>query len=291
MTETTLFDAARLHWHVPRHRATALRFRLSQLACVAVVLAVLAFLFVAPEQRWPTLGMIAGLSLCMALWQWWRSRPSAELPPNVWLDATGFHWLTTSGHEQCIDREHISGYWIGFDDDTQHALPALTLLLHGAWLSQPIEMHPPVDARQLKAWFREQWGLAACEHLPEPPLVSIPLRAVVDDERQRWEIAGSPAALQQLAQTWHEIAATGRVPPPGARPAETRLQFEAASGMLVCIASESWIEQGMFNTSPEQLAALADDLAAWLATSEPTHSIDFACDTGHLWTWHFMRLA
>jgi hypothetical protein len=276
-----------MRWHVPHERHLTLRFKLIRLACMTIIFATIVFLITDPEQHLAALGSILTLALLMAAWQIFRTATKPMRPPNVWLDNQGFHWLTPEGREHLLEREKIVNYWLGFDEQTHRALPSLTFLLPNNFLSQPIEMHPPVDATQLQTWFREHWNLTGVEHLPEPHRIVVPLHTEYDEAKQTWLFQGNQEQLMLLAQAWREIAEQYPLPPLGARPQEVYLDFGESAGMMVCVAPQTWIEFGIFSTPPARLQELAAFIDQQLPEQASERELSFTSDSGHRWRFIF----
>jgi hypothetical protein len=280
-----------LHWHVPRERRNSLRFTLIRLACMTVVFASIVYLMTEPEQQLSAVATVFGIALVVAAWQTFRLSTAPALPPNVWLDAAGFHWLTADGREHLIPRDQIVDYWLGIDEETHRALPALTFILRDQFLSQPIEMHPPVNATQLRDWFQSKWQMAGVAHLPEPPSFSLKLHSEFNEDRQTWLFQGKPLELKAVAEQWQQIASQHALPPLGARPQEIQITFGEQTGMIVCLSSHCWIEFATLSIPPELLQAIAQLVIDKLAANVEEIEIPLRCDTGYQWRLLFHATA
>jgi hypothetical protein len=275
-------DAA-LSWRIPEGSGrTSLRFALTQIAFVTVVVGTLIIFLTPAQAQSGLLAATMAIALALAAVQTFRAWGAASGPPNVWLDDAGLHWRDRSGAEQLLARTLIRGFQIGHDEETRRDLASLTLVLAGDFLSQPVELHAPADEARVRQWLQERWSLAEAG-VPESPRRSLGVFSELDFQRQIWLLEGARPELMSLAQAWSE-AASVPLPPLGGRPKQWELDFDGAP-LTLAIAPHTWLDDGYLSATPEMLRHLAGEVSRQLSADKPQaeFEIPLAADSGHRW--------
>ena len=271
-----------MRWHVPTSTQVPLRFQLTRIMCVTVVVATLVMVVSEEQLRLPLLATVAMLGMLLAGWKIISTAFQPRREPNVWLDSLGLHWLNQAGEEQCLARESITGFWIGLDDATRLNVPSLTFLLRDGFLSQPLELHSPATPLATREWLLGEWNIDSLAELPAPETFAIPLAIEYDDTMQLWQFRGPREELEKLLGVWWELATRYPLPPRGARPKECVIECGDADCGVV-IASHCWIQYATLSISPEKLQSLVTEIRTrWEANANEVE-ISLTCDTGHHW--------
>lgn len=275
-------DAA-LGWRIPDGRGQrSLRFALTQIAFVTVVVGLLIIFLTPPEAHSGLLTATIAIAVALAALQTFRAWRAASGPPNVWLDDAGLHWRDRSGGEQLLSRTLVRGFQIGHDQETRRDLASLTLVLEGDFLSQPVELHAPADEAGLRQWLKERWSLDETS-VPKAPRHPLGVFSELDFHRQIWLLEGNPSELEALAETWSK-AANVPLAPLGGRPKQWELELDGEP-LTLAIAPHTWLEGGYFSARPETLRQLAQDIRRHLAAEkpQPETEIPLTTDSGHRW--------
>lgn len=272
-----------LAWRIPEgHGRASLRFALTQIAFVSVVVGLLIVFLAATETHTGLLTATIVIAVALAAVQIFRAWRESSRPPNVWLDDAGLHWRDRQGGEQLLPRNLVRGFIIGHDQETRRNLASLTLLLDGDFLSQPIELHAPADEAAVRQWLRDRWSQAEAT-LPVPHRRPLKLHSEFDFQRQFWLLEGERVELESLALTWLD-AANIPLPPLGGRPKQWELDFDSEP-LTLAIAPHTWLDSGYLSATPETLRHLAREIQGHLLTDKPPpeFEIPLTTDSGHHW--------
>jgi len=211
-----------LSWRIPTTGdPRQLKLALAQVGLATIVGALV--LLVAAPREWlaPALVGLVPLAIFVAYRRWRRFQRSLVGPANVWIDATGVHWLDAAGNEQIFAREVVNGFRIGIEEDTLRAVPALTLHLAGGFESQPLELYPPATREAVRDLL-QTWEIA--EQEPQDAKRgydhAVDVYSECHDELREWHWEGTNAALAEFFDILRAAAAELPAPPPGAKPAE-----------------------------------------------------------------------
>lgn len=198
-----------LRWRIPPEGdPRVLRLKLAQTALATVVCA-LILLLAAPRDVLG-IGLVALLpvALFMAFRQWSRYQQSLAGPDNTWLDDAGVHWLDAAGNEQSLPRGDVRGFRIAVEEDTLRPVSALTLYLSDSCESQPLELHPPATADDVRRLLIRQWQIEERPAAAATPGYdrAIDVYSECHDEFQEWHLEGTRAALGELFDAIAEVA-------------------------------------------------------------------------------------
>jgi hypothetical protein len=239
-----------LAWRIPlAAEQQSLRLGMAQVGLATVVCA-LILLVAAPREAlgWGLL-LLVPVAIFAAYRKWLRYQRAQSGPANVWIDGRGLHWRDPAGREQQFARSQLLGFRIGREDDTVRPVPALTLYLAGDFESQPIELHEPATAEEVRRVLQTQWNL------PERPQQATPageldydlaidVYSECHDDFQEWHWEGTPAALQELFAALTDAAEHLPETPIGAKPRPRRLLARRRHPSTVRIAKVALPECG-----------------------------------------------
>ena len=272
-----------LAWRIPEGRSrVSLRFALTQIALVSVVVGLLVLLLTPAASHRGLLAATIAIALALAAFQLWRAWREARGPANVWLDDAGLHWRDRRGAEQLLARSLVRGFLIGHDEETRRDRASLTLLLEGDFLSQPVELHEPADESRVKRWLAERWSIAEAS-APKPPRYPLAIYSELDFQQQIWLLEGDRTELAAFADLLLKAAQTS-LPPLGARPKQWELDFEGEP-LTLAVSPHTWLDTGYFSASPETLRHLAQRICEepFIETAVPNVEVSLKTDSGHHW--------
>jgi hypothetical protein len=288
--------SAALRWRIPTQGDPhALRLAMAQIALAAVVCALILMVAAPREILGPALMAVVPVAVFMAYRKWRSYQRSLAGPDNVWLDEAGVHWLDAAGGEHVLARAELLGFRVAVEEDTLRPVPALTLHLAGGLESQPLELHPPAAAENVRQLLAGQWGLA---ERPEgrgsgdPGYdLAIDLYSECHDEFQEWHLEGTGAALAELLDVLAEVA---RLPPSpaGVKPPRRVVlaRRREASRLSIEHDRRPRVGQETIAGPAELLTTLAaqgrDALASAATGAKNDLKFDLVIAKGNRWTFH-----
>jgi hypothetical protein len=293
--ESTTNADRQLRWRIPTTGdPIQLRLALAQVGLATVVGALIILVALPTDWKAPALVGLLPLAIFVAYRRWSKFQRSLAGPDNVWLDASGLHWLDSAGDEQAFARDTIVGFRIGREEDTLRPVPALTLHLAGGFESQPLELHAPATEDEIRSRLAGEWNLP--QRAGPPGLGELTYDLAIDvysechDEFQEWHFEGSRGALSELQDAIAE-AAHLPLPPAGAKPLARALLLRRREKSLVRLQHD---ERG--RVGHDAIVLPADklfELSRFFATrlSETTATpadlkFDFPLGKGNVWTFH-----
>lgn len=259
-----------LSWRIPgAAEAQTYRIGLLQILVGTLFFGVLVF-SVAPNLLLPAVVATVPL-LIFLLWRnGRRPGPKRARPDNVRLDERGLTWIDEVGQEHRLAREQIEAFRIAPDADTLRPVEALLLRLTGGFESQPIELHPPADAENVrrvlasKLAIREQTPAEVSADFAAARVPGIDFQLADDGA---WELKGSRADLLRLCDRLAAEAPRLKKFPAGSRPLRLTLDGETLQ-LSPCPESAAETLDAEFHGSAEQLLAFAARVEAKLQTAE-----------------------
>ena len=283
-----------LSWRIPPEGdPRVLRLKLAQTGLATVVCA-LILLLAAPRDVLG-IGLVALLpvALFMAFRQWSRYQQSLAGPDNTWLDDAGVHWLDAAGNQQSLPRAEVRGFRIGIEEDTLRPVEALTLYLSDSCESQPLELHPPATADEVRRLLVQQWKIEDRPAAAAAPGYdrAIDIYSECHDEFQEWHLEGTRAALGEFFDAIAE-AADWPLAPVGVKPTRRVIlaRRREASRLSIVHDRHARIGHDTIAGPGEMLRGLATQgrsaLPADLSQREDDAKFDFVLERHNTWTFH-----
>jgi hypothetical protein len=278
---STQFEA--LRWCVPTGAQAAQRFQWTMLLNVTITVAAICAAVLEAEIRWPMVGAVLLLGGLIAVVKLASHPWNQSAEPNVWLAEQGLGWKNRQGETQQLSRQQMRSFWIGLDDATQSAVPALCFVLEDGFLSQPVELHAPATPSAVEQWITSHWQLPRVQHLPEPKKIPLQLGVLYNVAEQSWQFIGSRVELEKLLAALGDIAQRITLPPLGAQPKEVWLACNEVD-CSIQLAERCWIQDVCLAIPPARLLKLVEQARLLFTQShEEEFLLSLVCDTGHHW--------
>lgn len=284
-------DSATLSWRIPTTGdPRQLKLALAQVGLATIVAA--SVLLVAAPRPWlaPALVGLVPLAVFVAYRRWQRFQRSLVGPANVWIDATGIHWLDAVGNEQLFARDAVTGFRVGIEADTLRAVPALTLYLPGGFESQPLELYPPATSESVRELL-QTWDIAQRE--PRDADRGYDHAADVysecHDELREWHWEGTKAALAEFFDSLRVAADELPAPPAGAKPAQRIIlcRRREPTRLRLAHATSAHFEHDLLAAPAAVLQEITAQAAATLAKAAIPSDATFDVRVGEKDTWTF----
>ena len=269
-----------------------LRLRLAQTGLATVVCA-LILLLAAPRDVLG-IGLVALLPVAvfMAFRQWSRYQQSLAGPDNTWLDDAGVHWLDAAGNQQSLPRGEIRGFRIAVEEDTLRPVDALTLYLSDSRESQPLELHPPATADDVRRLLVQEWQIEEQPAAAAAPGYdrAIEIYSECHDEFQEWHLEGTRAALAELFDAIAEVAELP-LAPVGVKPTRRVILARRREPSRLSIVHDRHARIGhdTIAGSDELLRGLAvqgRSAMSDVSTGNDEAKFDFILGRANVWTFH-----